>query len=60
MNNSLIGTSFVKPKRQKTVEHNNYLSHSEKENSPVKFKFGTNKSPRVSAFFSPNTLMDLA
>jgi hypothetical protein len=58
-NNSLVGS--YSHKRQKTVEGNNYLSFSEREDSPVKFKFRKNKnSPKVNPFYSPTTLKLLA
>lgn len=58
-NNSLVGSHSHK--RQKTVEGNNYLSFSEREESPVKFKVRNAKnSPKVNPFYSPKTLKLLA
>ena len=50
-------------KRQKTVERDNYLSFSEKEDFRMKPKFNVPKkklSPHVTPFFSPDTLKNLA
>lgn len=48
-------------KRQKTVDSPRYLSFSEREDSPVKFKISRqNQSPRVNPFYTPSTLKTLA
>ena len=56
--NSLTSKSFSH-KHQKREDSQNYLTFSEREESPIKFKVKSKKSPKVSQFCIPTTIANL-
>lgn len=56
--NSLTSKTFSH-KHQKTEDNQNYLTFSEREDSPIKFKVNSKKSPKVSQFCIPTTAANL-
>lgn len=60
-NNSLLSKD-TSHKRQKTVDSPRYMSFSERDSSPMKFKIQKPKDdgPKVNPFYTPSTLKSLA